>query len=62
MTKLTHVEPEHAKGMLQANVTILVAAKQYRCHVRMSVCLKNSFQQAWTTSNRPRPGRPCVLV
>ena len=61
MTKLIHVECELAIGMLQANVTPLVAAKQFQCHVRMIGHLKNHFQQTWTASDCPFPGRPCVL-
>ena len=41
MTKLAHVEHERALGMLQANVTPLVAAKRFRCHVRTIGRLKN---------------------
>ena len=62
VTKLTHVECERAIRMLQANVTPSVAAKQFWCNVRMIQRLKNRFQQTWTTSNRPRPGRPRVLT
>ena len=62
VTKLTHVERERAKGMLQSNVTPSVAAKQFRCHVRTIGRLMNRFQQTWTTSDRPRPGRPRVLT
>ena len=62
MTKSAHVERERAIGMVQANVTPSVAAKQFRCHVRMIGRLKNRFQQTGTTSDRPRPGRPRVLT
>ena len=57
MTKLAHVEREHAKGMLKANVTPLIEAKQFRCHVWTIGRLKNRFHQIGTTSYRPRPGR-----
>ena len=57
MTKLAHVERERAIGMLKANVTPLVVAKQFRCYVRTIGCLKNRFQQIRTASHRPRPGR-----
>ena len=57
MTKLAHVERERAIGMLKANVTTLIVAKQFRCHVRTIGCLKNRFQQIGTTSHRTRPGR-----
>ena len=53
MTKLAHVEREHAIGMLKANVTPLIVAKQFRRHVRTI----GRFQQIVTTSHRPRPGR-----
>ena len=62
VTKLTHVERERAIGMLQAYVTSSVAAKQFRCHVSTIERLKNLFQKTWTTSDRPRPGRPRVLT
>ena len=62
MTKVTHVERECAIGMLQANVTPLVVAKQFRCHVRTFGRLKNRFKQTWTTSDRPHTGRPRVLT
>ena len=54
MTKLTHVEHEHAIGMLQANKTPSVAARQFHWHVRTIGRLKNPFQQTRTTSDRPR--------
>ena len=57
MTKLEHVERERAIGMLKANVTPLVVAKQYRCHFRTIGRLKYRFQQIGTTAQRPRPGR-----
>ena len=57
MTKLAHVEREHAIGMLKANVTPSVVAKRFRCHVRTIGRLKNRFQQTGTTSHRPRSGR-----
>ena len=57
VTKLAHVERERAIGMLKANVTPLIVAKQFRCHFRMIRRLKNRFQQIGTTSHRPRPGR-----
>ena len=60
MTILAHVERERAIGMLKANVTPLVVAKRFRCHVRTIGRLKNRFQQIRTTSHRPRPGRRCV--
>ena len=34
MTKLAHVEHERALGMAQANVTPLVVAKRFWCHIR----------------------------
>ena len=54
MKKVAHVERERAIGMLQANVTSSVVAKQFQCHVRTIGRLKNHFQQIWTTSDRPR--------
>ena len=60
--KLIHVERERALGILQANVTPSVAAKQFRCHVRTIGRLENRFQQTWTTSDRPSPGHPRVLT
>ena len=57
MTKLAHVERERAIEMLQANVTPMMVAKQFRCHVRTIVRLKNCFRQIGTASHRPRPGR-----
>ena len=62
MTKLTPVKRERAKGMLHATVTPSVEAKQLRCHLRMIGCLKDRFQQTWTTSDGPRPGHPYVLT
>ena len=62
MTKLTPVKRESAIGMLQATMTPSVVAEQFRCHVRMIGCLKNRFQQTWTTSDRPRPGRHRVVT
>ena len=59
---MTPVGRERALGMLQANVTPSVAAKQFRCHVRTIGRLKNHFQQTWTTLDRPSPGRPCMLT
>ena len=56
------MERERAIGMLQANVTLSLAAKQFRCHVRTIGRLKNRFHQTWITSDRPRPGRPRVLT
>ena len=53
---------ERAKGMLHTTATPSEVAKQFRCHVRMIGRLKNRFQQTWTTSDRPRPGRPRVLT
>ena len=49
MTKLAHVERERAIRMLTANVTPLVVAKRFRCHVRTIGRLKNCFQQIGTT-------------
>ena len=60
MTKLARVEGEHVIGMLKANVTSLVVAKQFKCHVRTIGRLKNCLQQIGTTSHRPRPGRQRV--
>ena len=57
MTKLAHVERERAIGMLKANVTPLVVAKRFRCHVWTIGCLKNRFEQIGTASHLPRPGR-----
>ena len=62
MAKLAHVEREHAIGMLKANVTPLIVAKQFRCHVRTIGRPKNHFQQIVTTSHRPRPGRRRVSL
>ena len=45
MTKLAHVERERAIGMLKANVTPLVVAKRFWCHVWTIGRLKNRFQQ-----------------
>ena len=45
MTKLAHVERERALGMLRANVTPLIVAEQFRCHVRTIGRLKNRFQR-----------------
>ena len=56
VTKLAHVEREHAIGMLQSNMTPLIVAKRFRCHVRKIGRLKNRFRQIWTTSHRPLPG------
>ena len=57
MTKLAHVERERAIGMLKANVTPLVVAKQFQCHVWTIGRLKNRFQQIGTASHRPHPWR-----
>ena len=57
MTKLAHVERERAIGMLTANVTPLVVAKKFWCHVRAIGRLKNRFQEIGTMSHHPRPGR-----
>ena len=57
MTKLAHVERERAIGMLKANVTPLVVAKRFPCHVWTTGRLENRFQQIGTASHRPRPGR-----
>ena len=57
MTKLAHVERERAIRMLTANVTPLVVAKQFWCHVRAIGRLKNRFQEIGTTSHHLRPGR-----
>ena len=54
---MTHVERERAIEMIKANVTPMVVAKRFRCHVRTIGRLKNRFQQIGTTSHRPRPGR-----
>ena len=54
---MAHVERERVIGMLKANVTSFIVAKQFRCHVRTIGRLKNRFQQIGTTSHRPRPGR-----
>ena len=62
MTKLAHVERKRAMGMFEANVTPLIVAKQFQCHVRTIGRLKNRFQQIGTTSHRPRPGRRRVLT
>ena len=59
MTKLAYVERDLATGMLKANVTPLVVAKQFRCHVRRIGRLKNRFQPIGTPSHRLRPGRRC---
>ena len=55
VTNLIHVGRERAIVMLQANVTLSVAAKQFRLHVRTIGRLKNRFQQTWTMSDRPGP-------
>ena len=57
VTKLVNVERERAIGMLKANVTPLIVAQQFRCHVRTIGRLKNRFQKFGTTSNRLHPGR-----
>ena len=57
MTKLAHVERERAIGMLKANVTPLVVAKRFLCHVWTIGRLTNRFQQIGTASDCPRPGR-----
>ena len=62
MTKLTPVERIRSIGMLLANLTPPAVAKQFRCHVRTIGRLKNRFQQTWTTSDHPRPGRPRVFT
>ena len=43
--------------MLQANVTPLVVAKQFQCHVMTIGRLKNRFRQIGITSHRSHPGR-----
>ena len=43
MLKRTHVEREKAIGMLQANVTRWVIARQFRCHARMIGRLRKRF-------------------
>ena len=45
MTKFAHVERERAIGMLQANVTALIVAKRFRCHVGTIGRLKNRFDK-----------------
>ena len=62
VTKLTHVKRERAIGMLHATVTPSVVTKRFRCNVRTIGRLKNRFQQIWTMSECPRPGRPCVFT
>ena len=57
VTKLAHLERERAIGMLKANVTSLVVARRFRCHLRTIARLKNRFQESGTKSNRPRPRR-----
>ena len=57
MTKFAQVARERAIGILRAIVTPLIVAKQFRCHFRTIGRLKNRFQQIWTASHRPRPGR-----
>ena len=47
VTKLAHVERERAILMLTANVTPLVVAKRFRCHVRTIGRLKNRFPRNW---------------
>ena len=42
---------------VKASVTLLVVAKQFRCHVWTIGRLKNRFQQIGTASHRPRPRR-----
>ena len=55
--KIGTCKSERAIGMLQANVTPLIVAERFRCHVRTIGRLKNCFRQIGTTSHRPRPGR-----
>ena len=43
MPKRTHVECEKAARMLQANVTSLVIAQQFRCHAKMIERLRKRF-------------------
>ena len=43
MQKRTHVECEKAVRMLQANVTKLVIAQQFRCHTKMIERLRKRF-------------------
>ena len=62
MTKLAHVERERAIGMLKANVTPFIVAKQFRCPVRTIGHFKNRFQQIGTTSHSLRPGCRLVLM
>ena len=57
MTKLAHVEGKGAIGMFKANVTPLLVAKQFQCHVRSIGRLKNCFQQIGTTLQCLRRGR-----
>ena len=54
------MERERAIGMLKANVTPLVVAKQFLCHVGMIGRLKSRFRRIGTASHRPRTGRRCV--
>ena len=48
------MERERAIGMLKANVTPLIEAKQLQCHVRKIGRLKNRFQQIGTTYHTVR--------
>ena len=50
------MERERAVEMLKTNVTPLIVAKQFRCHVRAIGRLKNRFQQIGTALHRPRLG------
>ena len=43
MPTRTHVEPEKAIRILQANVTPSVIAQQFRCHARMIERLRKRF-------------------
>ena len=54
------MERECAIGMLKANVTPSIVAKQFPCHARTIGRLKNRFQQIETTSHRVTRASTCV--
>ena len=62
MPRLTPIERERSIGMLQANVTPLIIAQQFRCHVRTIERLGKRFWQTGTTSDLHGQGRPHVTT
>lgn len=44
--------------MIQANVSVSIIARQFRCHVRTIERLRTRFRQTGTTKDRQRAGRP----